>query len=198
MRLFVTVFKAAILLLAFALVVPAGGWAQSEEQQSLGDAARKQKAKKGQEEQKGTKVLSNDDLPHSGGISSQGSSSGTSSASASAEGQPAGEAAPSEGATKTSAEGEASDMTKAQQADEAKKKLEGLKHDEASTEKGIRRFEEMLANETDPGRRDLYQRALKNAQGNLTNVQQQRADAEKEAAEKEAAAKEEQASPPPQ
>ena len=64
-----------------------------------------------------------------------------------------------------------------------------------ATEKGIQRYEEMLANETDPSRRELYQRALRNAQSNLGTVQKQRADAEQEAAAKEAAAKE---GPPPQ
>ena len=67
-----------------------------------------------------------------------------------------------------------------------------------STERGIRRYEEMVANETDPARRELYQRALRNAQGNLAVVQKQRADAEQEAAAKEAAAQREQPAPPPQ
>ena len=194
MKPVVTVFKAAVLLLAFALVVPAGGWAQSEEQQSLGDVARKQKAKKGQGEEKEKKVLTNEDLPP-GEPSASPASSGTAASAAGAEGQPAGEAAPAEEATATAAEGEPSDLTAAQQADEARKKAEGLKHDVEATEKGIRRYEEMLANETDPSRRELYQRALRNAQNNLGTVQKQRADAEQEAAAKEAAAKE---GPPPQ
>ena len=193
MRPVVTVLKAAFLLLAFALLVSAGGWAQSEEQ-SLGDLARKQKAKKGQSEGQAKKVLTNEDLPP-GEPSASPASSGTAASAAGAEGQPAGEAAPAEEATATAAEGEPSDLTAAQQADEARKKAEGLKHDVEATEKGIRRYEEMLANETDPSRRELYQRALRNAQNNLGAVQKQRADAEQEAAAKEAAAKE---GPPPQ
>jgi hypothetical protein len=187
MKPVVTVLKAAILLLALALVAPASGWAQSEEQQSLGDIARKQKEKKGQEEGKGKKVLTNEDLP-------PGSETSASS-SASAEGEAAGDAASAEADKGAAAQGEPSGLTGAQQADEAKKKAEALQHDEAATEKGIRRYEEMLANETDPSRRELYQRALRNAQGNLAVVQKNRADAEKEAAAKEGAAKEEQ---PPQ
>ena len=198
MKLVVTVFRAAFLLLALALVAPAGGWAQSEEQQSLGDVARKQKAAKGQEDAKTKKVLTNEDLPPGKEPSTTSAAPGTATSSAGAEGQAAADAAAAEEETKTAAQGEPSDLTKAQQADEARKKLEGLKHDEVSTERGIRRYEEMVANETDPARRELYQRALRNAQGNLGNIQKQRADAEQEAAAKEAAAQQEQPAPPPQ
>lgn len=196
MKPVVTVWKAAILLLAFALVAAGSGWAQAEQQQSLGDIARKQKEKKGQEEQKGTKVLTNEDLPHSGGISSSGSSSGTASSSASPTGEAAGDAAAAEGEKKAAAPGEQSGMTTAQQADEAKKKLEALKADEAATERGIKRYEEMVANETDESRRELYQNALKHGQGNLAELQKKRAEAEKEAAAKEAAAKQGQPNQP--
>jgi len=193
MKPIVTALKAAFLLLAFALLVPAGGWAQSEEQQSLGDVARKQKAKKGQSETQGKKVLTNEDLPQGSEPSTAPAASAASSAGA--EGQSSPDAAPTEADKGTAAEGEPSDQTAAQQADEARKKAESLKHDVAATEKGIQRYEEMLANETDPSRRELYQRALRNAQNNLGTVQKQRADAEQEAAAKEAAAKE---GPPPQ
>lgn len=195
MKPVVTVFKAAFLLLAFALLAPAGGWAQSEEQQSLGDVARKQKATKGQEEGKTKKVLTNEDLPPGSEPSTAPAASGTAASSAVAEGQSSPDAAPAEADKGTAAEGEPSDQTAAQQADETRKKAESLKHDEAATQRGIQRYEEMLANETDPSRRELYQRALRNAQNNLGTVQKQRADAEQEAAAKEAAAKE---GPPPQ
>lgn len=198
MKPVVTALKAAILLLALALVAAGIGWAQSEEQQSLGDVARKQKEKKGQEEGKGKKVLTNEDLPPGSATSASPAASGTASSSASAEGQSAADAPSAEGDTNAAAQGEPSDMTSAQQADEAKKKVEALKRDEASTERGIRRYEELLANETDESRRELYQRAMRNAQGNLAVVQKNRADAEKEAAAKEGAAKEEQPTPPPQ
>jgi hypothetical protein len=193
MKSVASILKTAALLLAFALVTAGSGWAKSEEQESLGDVARKQKATKGQQEVTEKKVLTNEDLPPGSEASASPAPSGA--ASAGAEGQPAGEAAPAEGATEAAAQGEPSDQTPAQQADEARNKAESLKRDEASTERGIRRYEELLANTTDPNLRELYQRALRNAQNNLGTIQKQRADAEKEAAAKEAAAKEAQ---PPQ
>lgn len=196
MKPVVTVLKAAILLLALALVTAGSGWAQSDQQQSLGDIARKQREKKGQEEPKGTKVLSNEDLPHSGGLSSSASSSGTTSSSANPTGEAAGDAAVAEGGKKADAPDEDSGMTKAQEADEAKKKLEALKADEAATERGIKRYEEMVANETSESRRELYQNALKHGQGSLAELQKKRAEAEKEAAAKEATAKQEQQNQP--
>ena len=194
MKPIVTALKAAFLLLTFALVVPVGGWAQSEEPQSLGDLARKQKAKKGQSETQGKKVLTNEDLPQGSEPSTAPAASGAAASSAGAEGQSSADAAPADAGKGTATEGEPSDLTAAQQADEARKKAEALKHDEEATQRGIQRYEEMLANETDPSRRELYQRALRNAQGNLPAIQKQRAEAEQEAAAKEAAAKE--GSPP--
>lgn len=196
MKPVVTVLKAAVLLLAFALVAAGTGWAQAEQQQSLGDVARKQKEKKGQEEKKETKVLSNEDLPHSGGISSTGASSGTASSSASSTGEVAGDAASAGGEQKAAAPGEDSGMTAAQEADEAKKKLEALKADEGSYKRGISRFEEMIANETDESRRELYRNAMKHGQERLAENLKQQAEAEKEAAAKEAAAKQGQQNQP--
>ena len=82
MKSAVTVFKLGILLLAFAVVAAGSGWAQSEQQQSLGDIARKQKEKKGEEEQKGKKVFSNEDLPQGSATSGSPASSGSASSSA--------------------------------------------------------------------------------------------------------------------
>src|SRR5512143_3086359 len=84
MKSVVTMMKTAVLLLALALVAAGSGWAQSEEQPSLGDAARKQREKRAQEEQKGKKVLTNEDLP-AGAVSSGSQSS--SGAASSSEGQ---------------------------------------------------------------------------------------------------------------
>ena len=196
MKPVVTVLKAAILLLAFTLVAAGIGWAQSDQQQSLGDLARKQKEKKGQEEQKDKKVFNNEDLPDSGGISSPGSASGTASSSAGSTGEAAGDAAAAEGEKKADAPGEDSGMTKAQEADEAKKKLESLKADEGSYKRGVSRFEEMIANEADESRRELYRNAMKHGQERLAENLKQQAEAEKEAAAKEAAAKQEQQNQP--
>ena len=203
MKSVVRVFKSGVLLLAFAVVAAGSGWAQSEQQQSLGDIARKQREKKGQEEEKGKKVLTNEDLPQSGGISSSGPASGTASSSASSTGETAGDAASAEGEKKAAAPGEDSGMTKAQEADEAKKKLEALKHDEESYKHGMSHFEELIANETDESRRELYRNAMKHGQERLAENLKQQAETEKEVAAKEAAAKEEQQNqpqpePPPQ
>lgn len=198
MKPVVTVLKAAVLLLVLALVAAGSGWAQSEEQQSLGDVARKQKEKKGQEEQKGKKVLSNDDLPTSGGLSTTGSSSGTASStsSAGATGEAADAAAP-EGEKKAAAPGEPSGMTAAEEADAAKKKLEALKADEASYKHGISHFEELITNETSESRRELYRNAMQHGQQRLAENLKEQAETEKEVAAKEAAAKQGQPSQPP-
>ena len=196
MKPVVTVLKAAILLLALALVTAGSGWAQSDQQQSLGDVARKQKEKKGQETQKGTKVLTNEDLPQSGGLSSSGSSSGTAPSPASAAGEAPAAAAP-EGEKQAAAPGEDSGMTAAEEADAAKKKLEGLKHDEASYKNGISHFEELITNETNESRRELYRNAMQHGQQRLSENLKQQVETEKEVAAKEAAAKQQQNEQPP-
>lgn len=188
MKPVVSVLKAAILLLAFALVATGIGWAQSEQQQSLGDVARQEKAKKTK------KVITDEDLPQ--GTAASSSSSAPDTASATEESKEKASAEAKEGEGTAAAEGEEAAMTKEQQADEARKKLEALKHDEAATEKGIAHLEEMLANETSESRRELYSNAIKQAQQNLPELRKQRAQAEKELAEKEAAAKEKQQNQP--
>jgi len=195
-----TVCKAVILLLGLALLVAGSAWAQAEPQQSLGDIARKQREKKGQEEPKGKKTLTNDDLPHSGGISSTSSASSAAPAAGSQASAEPGGAAPAEGEPKAEARSEETGMTAAEEADAAKKKLEMLKADEGSYKRGISRFEEMVANETDESRRELYRNAMKHGQEKLTENLQQQADAEKDLAAKEAAAKRAQPpqEPPPQ
>jgi hypothetical protein len=197
MKPVVTVLKAAVLLLVFALLAAGSGWAQSDQQQSLGDIARKQREKKGQAEPKGTKVLTNEDLPHSGGLASSGSSSGTAASPASATGQATDAAAAPEAEKQAAAPGEASGMTAAEEADAAKKKLEGLKHDEASYKNGISHFEELLSNEVNESRRELYRNAMQHGQERLAENLKQQAETEKEVAAKEAAAKQQQQNQPP-
>jgi hypothetical protein len=186
MKPVVNVLKVAILLLAFALVAAGSGWAQSEQQQSLGDVARQEKAKKTK------KVITDEDLPQ-GTATSGSEAASTSSDKASEENR---ESAAKEGEEKAATPGEESGVTKAQEADEAKKKLELLKADEGSYKRGISRFEEMIANETDESRRQLYQNAMKHGQEKLAENQKQQAEAEKEVAAKEAAAKQEQQNQP--
>jgi len=188
MKFVVKTLRTAILVTLVSLLVAASGWAQSEEQQSLGDVARQEKAKKPK------KVITDEDLPQ--GTAASGSASASPSSTQSSEEK--GQSEAKEGEEKAADEGEEAPMTKAQQADEAKKQVEDLKQNEAATERGLKRYEEMVANETDESRRELYQNALKHGQGNLAELQKKRAQAEKEAAEKEAAAKEEQPNPPPE
>ena len=196
MKPVVTVCKAAVLVLLFALVAAGSGWAQSDQQQSLGDVARKQKEKKGQAEPKGTKVLTNEDLPTSGGLATSGSSSGTATSSASAAGEAAGDAAAApEGEKQAAAPGEDSGMTAAEEADAAKKKLEGLKHDEQSYKNGLSHFEELLSNEVNESRRELYRNAMQHGQERLADNLKQQTETEKEVAAKEAAAKQQQNQP---
>ena len=176
-----------VLLGAFGLLLTAGAWAQSsEEQQSLGDVARQEKAKKPK------KTITDEDLPQ--GTASSGSESASSAAEKSSEEKS--DAAAKEGEEKTVAEGDEEKLTPAQEADEAKKKLDALKHDEESLKRGMSRLEEKLANETKDSMRETYATALQHAQANLADTQKKRVEAEKEAAAKDAAAKEAQQSQP--
>lgn len=182
--------RAAVLVACVSLLMSAFGWAQQEQQQSLGDVARQEKAKKPK------KVVTDEDLPQ--GTATSGSESAPAASSPdNQKSEGTGEAASKEGEGTAAAEGEAASATKAQQADQAKTELESLKHDESSFENGIKRLEEKLANETDDSRRELYSNAIKHAQENLEKTKKERAEKEKELAEKEAAAKEEQQNQPP-
>ena len=188
MKFVVKILRSAAVLTVATLLMSAGSWAQSEEQQSLGDVARQEKAKKPK------KVVTDEDLPQGTATSGSESSSSSSEKQASEE---KGEAAAKEG-EEAAAQGEEGSQTKEQEAAEAKKKLEALKADEASYKRGISRFEEMLANETDESRKELYRNAMKHGQERLAENQKQQAEAEKEAAAKEAAAKEEEQNQPEQ
>ncbi|MGH9670738.1 MAG: hypothetical protein ACRD3A_11590 [Terriglobales bacterium] len=186
MKFVVKTLRAALLLTLVSLLVSVSGWAQSsEEQQSLGDVARQEKAKKPK------KVVTDEDLPQ--GTATSGSEATSQSSEGKKEEKSEGEA--KEGEEKSAAQGEEGSMTKAEEADEAKKKLEALKADEGSYKRGISRFEEMIANEADESRRELYRNAMKHGQERLAENQKQQAEAEKEAAAKEAAAKEEEQPP---
>ena len=179
MKFVVKTLRAAILATLVSLLVSVSGWAQEEQQQSLGDVARQEKAKKPK------KVVTDEDLPQ--GTATSGSEATSQSSEGKKEEKAEGEA--KEGEEK--ATGEEGSTTKAEEADEAKKKLEALKADEGSYKRGISRFEEMIANETDESRRELYRNAMKHGQERLAENQKQQVEAEKEAAAKEAAAKEE-------
>ncbi len=195
MRFVVKTLQAVILLTLVSLLLSAGGWAQSEEQQSLGDVARKERAKKA------PKTITNEDLPQGTATSGSESASSASDTASAKEESKEETAEAKEGQGTAAAEGEEPAMTKEQEADEAKRKLEALQHDEAATEKGIAHLEEMLAKETSESRRELYSNAIKQAQQNLPEIQKQRAEAEKELAEKEAAKAKQQNQPqaqPPQ
>jgi hypothetical protein len=189
MRSVAIIVKAGILVLGLALLAPASGWAQSsEEQQSLGDVARQEKAKKAK------KVVTDEDLP-------QGTSTSGSEPSQATEGKKEEKA---EGAEATQAGetaeagGEEAAQTKEQEAEKAQSKLEALKADQESTDKMIKHLEDMLANETIDSRRESYASALKHAQEHQAELEKERPEAEKAAAEKEAAAKEGQQSQQPE
>lgn len=177
MRLVVRMMRATLLVAVAGLLLSAGAWAQSEEQQSLGDVARQEKAKK-------KKVLTNEDLPQ--GTVTSGSEPASSSSGAQASEEKSDAAAKEGEAAK--AEDQDASMTKAQGADAAKQELESLKHDEASLDNGIKRLEEKLANETSDSLREVYSNALKHAQQNLADTQKKRAEAEKKAAAAQAGA----------
>jgi hypothetical protein len=181
--------RAALLVVSAGLLLSAAAGAQSDEPQSLADAARKQKEKKAQTEEQGTKTLTNEDLPHSGGISNSASGTTAASSSGSATETASGEAASQPGEKTAAAQGEEGSMTQAEQADAARKELESLQHDENSFAKGITHLEELMANETSDSRRELYSNAIRKAQQNLVDVKQKRAEQEKKVAEMEAAAK---------
>ena len=185
MKFVVKTLRAALLITLVSLLVSVSGWAQEEQQQSLGDVARQEKAKKNK------KVITDEDLPQ--GTATSGSEATSSSSEGKKEEKTEGEA--KEGEEKAAAQGEEGSMTKAEEADEAKKKLEALKADEGSYKRGISRFEEMIANETDESRRELYRNAMKHGQERLAENLKQQAEAEKEAAAKAAAAKEEEQPP---
>lgn len=193
MRLVVRMMRATLLVAVVGMLLSAGAWAQSEEQQSLGDAARKQREKKAQEEQKEKKAFSNEDLPQ--GTATSGSEPASSSSGAQASEEKSAAAKEGEPAK---AEDQESSMTKEQQADAAKQELDALKHDEASVDNGIKRLEEKLANETSDSLREVYSNALKHAQQNLADTQKKRAEAEKKLAEKAAAAQAAPQGQPPQ
>lgn len=194
MKSVVRMLGAALLVGCAGWLMPAAGWAQEEQQQSLGDVARQEKAKKP------PKTLSNEDLPQ--GTAASGSESApAASSSDSAKTEEQGEAAASEGGESAAAPGAEGSQSKAQQAEQAKTELEALKHDESAYENGIKRLQEKLANETDPDRRELYSNAIQHAQEKMEKNKQDLAAKEKELADKEAAAKEEeqnqqQAQPP--
>lgn len=196
MKPVVTVWKVTSLVLAFALLGAGAAWAQSDSQQSLGDIARKQRAKKGQTEEKAPKVLTNDDLPHSGGLSTASSPSGSAPSSTGATAEAPGNAAAAGTEKEAAAAGQDSGKNAAEELDAVKKKLEGLKHDEQAYKTGTAHFEDLIANESSESRRELYRRALQHGQEKLAENLKEQAETEKELAAKEAAAKAEQQSQP--
>ena len=202
MRFAVKILQAAAVLTVVMVLASAGSWAQSQESQSLGDIARKQKEKKAQQEQKGSKTLTNEDLPRSGGISTAGSASGTASSSAGAAGTSPDAAASPEGEKPAAVQGqEESSASAAEKLDEARKEMQSLQHDVGSYERGIPRLEEKAANEHSESLRQQYANAVNRARQNLEDTKKKAAEAEKKVAEMEAAAKEaqqNQPAPPPQ
>jgi hypothetical protein len=192
----VKTLQAAAALTVVMLLVSAGSWAQPQESQSLGDIARKQREKKAQQEQKGSKTLTNEDLPHSGGISSGGSGSATASSSAGTAATASDAAASPAGEKQAAAQGGEDSATAAEKVDEARKELESLQHDEGSFERGIPRLEEKAANEHDESLRQVYANAVGRARQNLEDTRKKRAEAEKKLAEAEAAAKQAQQNQP--
>lgn len=200
MKFVVKMLQAAALLTLSGLLLPATVRAQSQDSQSLGDIARKQREKKGQEEDKGKKVFTNENLPQTGGISTAGAAPAASASGAASSGTgPAkgeAEAQGKEGQEAAGAAGADASMSSQQKLDEARKALEDAKQNEGATERGITRLEEKMANETDDSRRELYSNAIQHGQVNLEKFKKERAEAEKKLAEMEAAAKQNQ--PPPQ
>jgi hypothetical protein len=162
-------------LIASALVLGLAGTALAQEQ-SLGDVARKNR--KG-----GTaKVLTNEDLPKSGGgvssvgqpaeDASKGSSAGSAaSADEAASAVPAGQAAvPAAGET----DAEVAAM---------EERLKRLKYDEAGLTRRIAKMEADMEEAETEFRREMYRTGLENARSNLNTITTQREETEKALAE---------------
>jgi len=176
------------LLLGAALLILCGGlgWAQSDSQ-SLGDVAKKTKEQEATAK-KSAKVYTDDDLPKS----SSGSTNAPapSSPDNAAATPSANEAKPPADASAKAADASASggdNAAKPQSSEDAKQKLDALKADEDGSKKVVQHLQELLANETDEHRREIYTNALKHGQDHLAEVQQQRTDMERQAGSQPAA-----------
>lgn len=144
------------------------------QEQSLGDVARKNR-------KSGTKkVLSNEDLPTTGGISTVGEApapaetSGEGAEAAPAEGAAAGEAAPAE-----SGEGAATASADDSEIQTMEERLKKLEYDEAGLARRIGKMEEDMENAESEFRREMYRTGLENARSNLDTIREQKAATEK-------------------
>ncbi|MGH9508675.1 MAG: hypothetical protein ACRD2Q_11325 [Terriglobales bacterium] len=175
---------ATVMLLLAGLMGTGLAWAQTEGP-SLGELARKKK----KDDQKTKHVYSDENLPKAGADFGGTSTVGASAAPAAGAASSGTPAAGGEAATASAAEGEAKPGEPSADAAAAQQKLDTAKQDEQALKNNIKKMEDQLANETKPNRREMYQQALENAQGNLAEYTRRREEAEKEAAAAEAAGK---------
>lgn len=139
--------------------------AQSQPQ-SLGDLARQKKPAK-----KAVLVLSDDDLPPSARSADDADNSGPAAAATSSEPARKPESGKTDATQNADKKDAAAPVSKDQRTNELKQKLATYQNAEEAWKKSVKRNEDLLANESDDFRRQMYQDALDNDKHNVTLYQ---------------------------
>jgi len=155
--------KSAYWILLFLLATGIACLGQSD-QPSLGDLARKQQ----RDEKKPVKTFTNEDVATTHLQGPSGNSSGSSVPSTSSSSAPASASAKAD----TKKDSKKSDPATAASKDapevaELKSKINSYKQEQDSWKHAAKRYQDLLANETDDFRRQMYQDALAGDQNNI-------------------------------